>query len=547
MSQRILAAFALLPALAVAQASAATLRFEDVARERGVDFTHEDGSSGLKHFVETASGGGGWIDVDDDGWIDLYLVNGARTPGSAPGPAPRNRLLRNREGRLEDITDAAGVGDEGYGMGFCAGDADGDGRLDFLVTNYGPDRLYRNLGGARFEQVAEAAGVADPRWSTGCAFGDVDGDGDLDLYVARYARFRFEDSPFCGDRARGIRAYCNPSAFRGEVDSLYINDGRGRFRDEAAARGIHQGDEDRGFGVLLVDLDDDGDLDIYVANDGSLNRVYRNDGQGRFNDEGLISGAGLNARGLAEAGMGVDFGDVDGDGRGDVLVTNYSMESNTLYLHRGDLLYEDATAAFGLTEPSFRHVGWGVQFFDADADGDLDYAIANGHPIDNIDAFESTLSYLQPRQLFRNEAGRRFSEATAAAGPGFEPHRSGRGLAAGDFDNDGRVDLAVFNARGRFELLQNQGSGAGWVGFRLRGPAANRAAIGARLDIEAAGRRQLRHVLSGGGFLTQRDLRLHVGLGDAAGPLRWRLRWPDGKEQSGELDLRGRYVDLEYR
>ena len=532
-----------LAASAHADADSAPLHFNNAATTAGIDFLPEDGSSGLKHFVETAGSGGGWLDFDGDGLLDLYLLNGAQTPGRELASKPSNRLYRNLGNRFADVTANAGVGDEGYGMGFCVGDIDADGLIDFMVTNYGDDRLFRNLGDGRFKQVAGSAGVADPRWSTGCAFGDLDGDGDLDLYVSRYARFDFEHSPFCGDRARDLRTYCNPTAFRGEVDSLYINDGKGRFVDQARQRGIHQGDEDRGFAVLLSDLDDDGDLDIYVANDGSLNRVYRNDGKGHFEDESLLSGAGLNARGLAEAGMGADIGDVDGDGHMDVLVTNYSMENNTLYRNLGDFAFDDVTARFGLAGVSFRSVGWGIQFLDADNDGDLDLAIANGHPIDNIEQFESMLSYRQHNQLFENLNGKRFREITSA-GDFAKPLRSSRGLAAGDYDNDGRVDLLVLNSRDRAELQRNLGPLNHWLGLRLIGPENNRFAIGARITLESATGKQVREIRSGGGFLTQADLRAHFGLGPNTDTVSYQIRWPGGKIQEGRIDQVDRYVDI---
>lgn len=528
---------------AAAPASSA-LRFDEVAAQVGIQFTHEDGHSGLKHFVETASAGGGWIDYDQDGKLDLYLINGAETPGRKLTIKPQNRLFRNVGNGFQDVTDAAGVGDTGYGMGMCVGDVDGDGLVDFMVTNFGPDRLYRNKGQGRFEEIGTRAGVADPRWSTGCAFADLDGDADLDLYVARYTRFQFEQSPFCGDRARSIRSYCNPSAFRGEVHSLYINDGKGKFKDEAAQRGIHQRDEDRGFSVVASDLDVDGDIDLYVANDGSMNRLYRNQGQGKFIDEGLISGTGLNGRGLAEAGMGADVADVDGNGLPDLLVTNFSMEANTLYLNMGQMQFEDATARFDLTTPSFAYVGWGIQFLDADNDTDLDFAIVNGHPIDNIELFESSLSWLQPKQLFENVAGKRFVERTGTAGSVWQKPRSGRGLAAGDYDDDGRLDLLVNNSRDKAELLHNQSKVGNWIGFRLIGKKPNVLAIGAAVTIKIGNKQFRREVLSGGGFLVQRDLRLHFGLADANGPISYIVTWPNGSKKSGSVKELNRYVPI---
>ena len=343
--------------------------FQDVTKSLGIRFQHIDGRSGERFYVETAASGGGWLDYDGDGDLDLYLINGALTPGSAPQSQPRNALYENRNGQFVDVTEKAGVGDTGYGMGFCVGDVNGDGRLDIFVTNFGPDRLFLNQGKGRFREVAKAVGVAGNRWGTNCAFGDLDGDGDLDLYVANYVNFSFENNPKCGNATTDTTSYCRPTAFQGLEDYLYINQGDGTFREEAQLRGIHQKGQGKCFGVLLNDADDDGDLDIFVASDGTMNRFFINDGKGYFKDESLFSGLGYNAAGEAEAGMGMDLGDVDGNGLMDLVVTNYAHETNTLYLNRGDTYFEDATRNAGLAEASLFPVGWGVQLFDADNDG----------------------------------------------------------------------------------------------------------------------------------------------------------------------------------
>ncbi len=382
--------------------------FQQVGPERGIDFRHQDGRSGQLYYVETAASGGGFFDYDDDGDLDVYLINGAATPfelTGGPAPAaggPRNALYENDgNGRFRDVTQEAGVGDPGYGMGMCAGDYDGDGRLDFLVTNYGPDRLFRNLGGGadgivRFEQTAESAGVAGRRWGTNCAFADLDGDGDLDLYVANYVDFQFDNSPRCGDSARGVWSYCRPAVFDGQADYLYVNQGDGTFRQEGRERGIAQGTDERGFGVVVSDLDGDGAPEILVANDGTLNRLYVNDGRGFFTDHALVAGVAADRGGAAGSGMGLDLGDADGDGRLDLLVTNYSFEAATLYLRRGEGFYfEDRTAEAGLAAPTYLPVGWGIQFFDADNDGDLDLGVANGHVMHNIERFEEPANVLR--------------------------------------------------------------------------------------------------------------------------------------------------------
>ncbi|MEM6794394.1 MAG: CRTAC1 family protein, partial [Acidobacteriota bacterium] len=489
---------------------------------------------------------------DGDGDLDLYLINGAPTPGSPPRTAaPRNALFENRDGRFVDVTEASGTGDTGYGMGLCAGDYDADGHLDFLVTNYGPDRLYRNLAGegapGRFEQVAESAGVAGGRWGTNCAFADLDGDGDLDLYVTNYVEFDYADNPRCGDEARDVWAYCRPAIFEGQGDFLYINRGDGTFLEEGQPRGIDPGFEERGFGVLASDLDRDGDLDLLVANDGTANRFYRNDGAGRFEDQALESGLALNRNGRPESGMGMALGDVDADGLEDLLVTNYSFETNTLYRNLGGLFFEDATEASGLGGGgSYLPVGWGTALFDLDNDRDLDLAVANGHVMDTIDLFEDGIGYPQSNLLFVNDGRGSFANATALAGRSFTRAGVSRALAVGDFNDDGRLDLLITHTNDRVALLENRRAGENrWLGLRLDGGARYPSAIGARASAtcggESLGEREVR---SGGSLLAQDDLRLHFGLGACAGPVEVEVTWPGGETTRKTVRETGRYVSL---
>jgi hypothetical protein len=389
--------------------------------------------------------------------------------------------------------------------------------------------------------------VADPRWSTGCAFGDFDGDGDHDLYVARYVDFDPDRSPWCGDRVRGIRAYCRPEAFAGVDDSLYINDGTGKFVDQAAARGIARGRTEKGFGVLVSDLDGDGDLDIYVANDGTPNRHYVNRGDGRFEDQGVLLGTALSNMGASQAGMGVAAGDLDGDGRFELMVTNYSTEPNNLYRDLGGL-WEDTASPRGLARPSWPYVGWGVAFFDLDNDADLDAAVANGHAVDNIEVFEAGLSYEQPNQLFTNDGAGGFAEVpTPAAGPSFATKRVSRGLATGDFDGDGRLDLLVTNTNGAAELLRNETPvrGRHWVGVRLQDGGDGVETIGARVTARFGDLRRVHEVRSGGSFLSQHALGLHFGLGSYSGPVEVEVRWPDGAIQRERVISLDRWLVLQ--
>jgi hypothetical protein len=548
---------ALLLTATLALGAAAEDAFVDVAAELGIDFLHRDGRSGRYYFVETVAGGGGFVDADGDGDLDVYLVNGAATPGSKLDGTPRNALFENRRGadgrvRFADVTAAAGVGDDGYGMGFCAGDADADGRLDLVVTNFGADRFYDNLGGGRFAERGEAAGIAGDAWSVSCAFGDVDGDGDLDLYVTHYLQFSFADSPHCFDRARDLEDYCHPSRFAGAADALYINHGAGAdggvvFRDEGRERGLAQGRTEKGFGVVLSDLDLDGDLDAYVANDGTPNRLYRNDGSGRFEDVALVGGAALSSTGQRQAGMGVAVGDVDGDLLPDLLVTNFSMENNALYGNRGDLVFDDRSRSSGLAAISFRPLGWGIELFDADNDGDLDAAVANGHVMAHIARFVPGSEYAQANQLLLGEDGGRFRDASAEMGAAWASAEVSRALSAGDFDDDGRLDLLITNNNAGPDLLHNRLGGTGhWLGIVLEGPPENPFAVGARVTLRAGERTLVREVRSGGSVMSQNDLRLHFGLGKAGGEAEVEVLWPGGRRQSARTDRLDRYWTIRF-
>ncbi len=532
--------------LITAAAVATDPSFIDVAADVGLDFKHQDGRSGRRYLIETVASGGGFVDFDGDGDLDIYLLNGAATPGSQLQPAPRNALYENRGGRFVEVAKQAGVDDQGYGMGLCIGDADGDGRLDLFLTNAGPDSLYRATGEGRFEEVAKRAGIdGGDLWSVGCAFGDVDGDGDLDLYVSRYLSVSFSNPPRCSDRARALDYYCHPSRFAGVPDALYINHGDGTFSDQASERGIRRQATEKGLGVVLADLDLDGDLDLYVANDGTPNRLYLNSGQGQFEDASLLSGAVLGEAGEPLAGMGVALGDLDGDGREDLVVSNFSLEPNSIYRNLGGGLFTDRTRAAGLHAQTYRRLGWGIELFDADNDGDLDLAVANGHVLDNIERFVPGVTYAQPDQLFLNLGGGSFRPA-AATGP-WQQAAVSRGLASGDFNNDGRLDLLVTRTNGPPALLENRTANPGhWLGLVLVGPPSNRQAIGARVGLHTGEHSQVRQVRSGGGVLSQSDLRLHFGLGDYGGEVEIQIRWPDGSQQTERTNALNRYWSIAY-
>lgn len=503
--------------------------FVNIAAEKGIHFRHQDGRSGQRYYVETVSGGGGFFDFDGDGDLDIYLLNGAKTPGSQLKTPPRNALYENRAGRFVEIGAAAGVDDAGFGMGLCVGDVDADGFLDLFITNYGQDRLYRNLGNGRFEDITQIAGIGGSKWGTGCAFADVDGDGDLDLYVANYVAFDYSRNQPCGDRATGQSSYCRPLVFRGQTDDLYINQGNGIFTEEGAQRGLAYDFNDRGFGVVFSDINGDGAPDIFVANDGTQNRLYLNDGQGFFKDISLDSGFGFNRNGIAEAGMGIGLSDINGDGRLDPFITNYAFETNTLYSQASPSHFKDQTHLSGLAEASRLPVGWGCQFLDFDNDGVLDLAIANGHVLDNVAAFDSHLSYPQKNQLFRGLGLGHFQLASQIGGQPFQQKKVSRALAVGDWNNDGRLDLLITNTNETLDLLENRMPQPGhWIGFQLKGPPENRFAIGARAVLERESQYVgTREVRSGGSMMSQDDLRLHFGLGKNQAPLVVKIIWPD--------------------
>ena len=527
-----------------ARANTDTDWFVEVSQSLGVKFVHQNGAIGKYDFIETAASGGGWLDYDDDGDPDLYLIN-AQAEGTTMAS---NVLYENRDGKFVDVSAQAGVGDTGYGMGMCVGDYDADGHLDFLLTNAGTDRLFRNLGDGRFKDVAKLAGVDFDGWSTNCAFADLDADGDLDLYVSHYVKFDRDDAPICTAGSTGQAGYCSPIAFTGVTDSLYINQGDGRFVDKSRLHGIDQGNNDRGYGVIISDLNGDNRPDIYVANDGSVNRVYINQGQAKFKDNSLFSGAGLNLNGQVEAGMGVDLGDVNGDGQSELYISHFAIETNTLYRGLGGGLFEDTTNRYGLAVPSFGMVGWGVKFFDYDNDADLDLAVANGHIQENINSIEPRLSYAQRNQLFENDAGQRFSPIGAKAGIAWQREAVSRGLAAADFNSDGRLDLLVTNTNAQADLLLNQyPSENHWLGIHLFGPPENRFAIGAKITLTSNGQSQIREVSSGGSFLSQSDLRQHFGLGPKPNAVTVQVRWPDGHVQRLSTDSFDRYWSIQYQ
>lgn len=484
-------------------------RFVDITADSGVDFVHTHGAKDEYYIIETLGSGICGADFDSDGRADLYLIDGHTLPEPA---GERNRLYRNDGGTFL-LAGASGVEDEGYGMGCAVADYDADGDLDLYVTNWGANVLYRNDGALHFIPVD--LGVGSNGWGTSSAFFDYDLDGDLDLYTANYLDFRLADNKICENP---VRDYCGPDAYPGQPDVLYRNDGVG-FANATDAAGLYN-ELGKGLGVATSDYDGDGDVDLYVANDGVANFLYRNDGRSFFADQSLLSATAYNGDGKAEAGMGVVFGDYDGDLRSDLFVANLAYETNTLYRNEGDGRFADRTNRAGLAESSLKRVGFGVHFFDCDHDGDLDLYAANGHILAHVEALSGVMTHAQANQLWRNDGGE-FTELSTIA-----DRRVSRGSALADWDLDGDLDLAVSNNGGRAVLLRNDGGGEGhWLQVVL----SSAEGVGAKVWIEAGGQVQLREFALAGGYLSQGELVAHFGIGMAQSAV-VRVVWPSGRE-----------------
>jgi hypothetical protein len=545
------AARAALAALALAAgdvtAQAPDVRFVDVTEQAGIDFTYVNGASGQKFMPEAVGSGAAFFDADGDGRLDLYIVNGAPLPGYT-GPTGPNALYRNAgDGAFVDVTSASGTGDEGFGMAAAVGDIDDDGDPDLYVGNYGANVLYRNDGGV-FADITAQAAVGDTGWGTHADFADVDLDGDLDLYVANYMAFSPSANKECV--VGGARVYCGPTTYPGQAGVLYRNDGPGqdgvtRFTDVTEAAGLHT-DAGRQLAAVFGDLDDDGDPDLFVANDKTPNFLFANDGTGRFEEQGAIAGVAYNEEGLAESAMGADIGDVDNDGRLDIAVATFQWLPNTLYRNDGgggDGLvgfFTDVTFAAGLGVPSVPFLGMTAAFLDYDNDGFLDLYLANGHLDENVKEYDPSTSYPQLNQLFRNRgdvgapSGVTFEDVTRSSGPGLLVERVSHGAVFGDYDDDGDTDIFVSDsASPRCTLLRNDGGNTSrWLRVVARGTASNRDGIGARVRAVAGDLVQTREIRRGYGYMGANDVRLLLGLGERTRVDTLQVRWPSGRRQT---------------
>ncbi len=502
------------------------ISFTAVTAAAGLQFRHVDGRSGQRYFLETVGSGVAFFDYDGDGLTDIYFVNSADLPGFSSSIPPTNRLYRNNgEGTFTDVTEQAGVGDTGYGAGCAVADYDNDGCLDLYVTNFGANVLYRNNGDGTFTDVTQHTGVGDNRWSLGCAFADYDNDGFVDLYVTNYIDFHFETHTNCTQK--GVATYCPPESFDGVPDTLYRNNGDGTFTDVTTSTGVYN-EDGKGMGIVFGDYDNDGDSDCYIGNDAGENFLYQNKGDGTFTNVGWMAGVEADENGDVQGTMGIDFGDYDNDGLLDLIAINYQQQTNALYRNDNGDFFTDLSFAAGMAE-SLPYVGWGVDFFDVDNDGDKDLLIANGHLQDTVEKYDDTTTYPQHNHLLINDGQGRFVNESMKAGSGLQSRRVSRGIATGDYDNDGDLDVLISNANDAAELLRNDGENQGnWILIRTVGTRSNRAGIGTRIKIQAGDLIQIDEVRSGSGYLSQNDLRLHFGIGAHKRIDRIEAKWPSG-------------------
>jgi enediyne biosynthesis protein E4 len=517
--------------LAAVPALAAPARFVEVTLEAGIDFRYVNGATEHKYLPECMGSGAAFFDYDSDGHLDLFIVNGAYLDQAPPGDPPVDALYRNRgDGTFADVTRTAGVGDPGYGMGAAVGDYDNDGDPDLYVTNYGPNTFYRNQGDGTFADVTRTTGTGDAGWGTNAAFVDYDRDGDLDLYVANYMDFLLENNQEC--RQGKARAYCAPTTYPGQSGALYRNRGDGTFADVTRQAGLYS-TAGRQLGAVFGDYDNDGDPDLFVANDKTPNFLFRNEGNGTFAEVSTVAGVAYNENGMAESAMGADWGDSDNDGYLDLIVATFQWPPNTLYHNEGDGFFMDATDASGIGRERYPGLGMAPLFLDYDNDGHLDLFVANGHLDPNVQEYDPAATYAQKNQLFRNQGDGTFAEITDQAGPGLQLERVSHGAAYGDYDNDGDVDIFVSDSdTPHCTLLRNDGGSAShYLMIRTVGSTSNRDGIGTRIEVKAGDLTQIREVRSTSGYLSASDLRVHFGLGPRARADRVELRWPSGAVQ----------------
>ncbi len=509
------------------------VRFVDVTEKTGIRFKHTSAPE-KKYIVESMSGGVALFDYDRDGWLDIYITNSLTVETVNNPKSSRSALYHNNgDGTFTDVTEKSGLGYPGWAMGVTTGDYDADGWEDVYVTCLGPNHLYHNNGDGTFTDVTQKTGVDDARWSTGAAFGDYDNDGNIDLFVANYVDFHLKDLPefgkgkFC--QYRGTPVQCGPRGLPGAGDSLFHNNGDGSFTDVSKRGGVSDPDGRFGMSALWTDLDGDGWMDLYVANDSGPNFLYKNNRDGTFKEIGLLSGCAVREDGSEQGSMGIAIGDYNHDGLLDIFIANFSDEPKTLYRQEKGLFFDDVSFASKIAQVSIPYVGWGADFIDFDNDGWVDLMEVNGHVYPQMDNASASTTYTQRILLFHNERNGTFAEVAASCGDALMLRRVSRGAAFGDIDNDGDVDVVINNLDGAPVVLRNDGGNSNnWISIKTVGAKKNHDALGALVKVTADNLVQLREVYSGGSYISQNDTRLHFGLGKKNRIDSIEIRWPSG-------------------
>ena len=512
--------------------------FVDITNTTGIKFEHLS-SPEQRYIVESMGGGVALIDYDHDGWPDIYFTNSQSVEMALSGKKARSALYHNNhDGTFTDVTDKAGVGYPCWAMGAAVGDYNNDGLPDLLVTCFGGVVLYRNNGDGTFTDVTKSAGLnKDSAWATGAAFGDYDGDGWADLFVSHYVDFHLNDLPAFGSsktcKYRGIDVQCGPRGLKGSPDNLYHNNGDGTFTDVSAAAGVDDPQHFFGLTAVWSDFDNNGRLDLFVANDSQPNYLYRNNGNGTFSDVALDAGVAMSEDGAEQANMGIAVGDYQHTGRMSLAVTHFDHEYATLFRNDGQMSFTGVSEASGIAPGTRSYVGWGDCFFDFNNDGWADLFIVNGHVYPQIDKGQIGSMYHEPKLLFLNQQNGTFKDISKLVGPAIQIPQVSRGLAMGDLFNDGRIEVVVENLTGQPMILQAQGGKQNhWISFALEGTKSNRLALNARVKATAGDLVQTGEVLSGGSYLSQNDLRIHFGLGDHTRVDKVEVSWPDGKKDT---------------
>jgi enediyne biosynthesis protein E4 len=517
--------------LGASEMTASTVVFRDIAKSAGISFVHDNAATAEKYLIETMGSGCGWIDYDGDGLLDIYLVNSSATPLYKPRRPLRSALYRNNgNGTFTEVTQKAGVGAEGlFGMGVAVGDYDNDGSSDLMVLGYDRSILYHNNRNGTFSDVTNRAGVANNgKWASSAAWLDYNNDGRLDLAIANYVVWSPDKNIWCGEEKPGYRGYCHPNKFKGQKPTLYHNNGDGTFTDVTDSSKIGLS-ASSGLGIVTFDFDHDGWQDIFIANDANPNFLFRNNHDGTFSEIALMAGIAVSENGKAEAGMGTDAADINGDGWLDVFITHLDLEHARLYRNLGDGSFEDATFAAKLGYATFRYSGFGTCFIDYDNDGARDIFMANGHILDNIELYHAETRYAEPKLLYRNDGRGLFENVSDKHGPDLQLPRVSRGTAVADFDNDGDLDILVSNNGQEPQLLLNESAkGNHWLELILIGTRSNRDGVGARVKL-VSGDLVLHDQLKGGrSYQSAHDRRLHFGLGSRGKVDSIEIRWPSG-------------------